>query len=58
MLKIITYNLYVFVTSDAVSATGQPKTPQECINKLRTYPSEVKGRVSNKSINIMGWEIP
>lgn len=35
--------------SDNVCATGQMKTPQECFNKLRTYPSEVKLKVSNNS---------
>lgn len=34
--------------SDNVCATGQMKTPQECFNKLRTYPSEVKMKVSQK----------
>lgn len=38
---------YVIPTPvDAVTRSGQAKNVQECINKLRTYPSEVKHKVS------------
>lgn len=33
------------VITDAVSAVGVPRTPQECENKLRCYTSEVKNKV-------------